>query len=288
MSSLHHEIECLEGQRNSTVIVLSASHLDIELLPTLYNCLRSIGHVPRLDVVLQSRGGVVNAARRIGLLLRKFTDHLGIIVPYQCESSATILSLAANEIIAGDLAIFSPIDPNLNGADAEGQESAMSSMDIKEFGKMCEDWFNVDSQEAKEQSLSLLCNSIFPPNLTAFYRTTQEVKKIAEELLTFQLPNLAREQRIEIINQLMFGYHSHSFALTKEEMQHLGLNIVTDEQVETIAWKISEHLQQIVGGGLRTSIEQPWNDALLATIHECKIRQNNSHGFMPIWKELDV
>ena len=75
----------LELYRNSRVLVLSASQLDMGLLPKLYEQLLAIGQTKRLDVVLQCHGGEVNAARRIALLLRQFTAHLTVIVPYYCH-----------------------------------------------------------------------------------------------------------------------------------------------------------------------------------------------------------
>jgi len=278
----------IEELRNSKVLILAASNLEQEILPTLYNKLQNIGHVPRLDVILHSRGGVVNAARRIALILRKFTEHLTFIVPYYCESSGTILSLSANEIIAGDLAIFTPIDPHLHGGNSsEGADSSMSCLDIKNFGEMCQTWFNVDEQEAKEQSLSLLCNSIFPPSLTAFYRTTLELQKIGEELISFQLPHLSQEKRSEIITHLMSEYHSHNYAITHEEMEQIGINIVHDNYVEELAWKVSSFIQETIGGALRNSIDEPWYDILIGSTESIQIRKNQMNDFSPSWELME-
>ncbi|MDQ1834844.1 SDH family Clp fold serine proteinase [Massilia scottii] len=282
-------IKEIESLRTSRVLVFAASNLDLEILPALYEQCRGIGRVPRLDVVLQCRGGIVNAARRIALLLRQFTDHLGFIVPYHCESSATILALAADEIIAGDLAMFSPIDPHLHGG--TGDDSAASSFscqDIKMFGAMSEEWFGVSSDEARLQSLGLLCNSIFPPTLTAFYRTTQEVMQIGEELLRFQMPDRTETFRLDVVKELMFGYYSHNYALTREELAKLGLTIRREPEVEERAWAISRALQALVGGGLRESAEAPWNDVLLATRDGGMLREHRSGGFLPRWSQRAV
>lgn len=280
-----HQLQLIEEQRNSRVLVLAASNLEIEMLPALYEQLLEMGKVARLDVVLQCRGGIVNGARRIALLLREFTTHLGFIVPHYCESSCTMLTFAADEIIAGELAIFSPIDPHLHGG-TEGDVSAFSSLDIKMFGEMSQDWFGVDSDEARMQSLSLLCNSIFPPSLTAFYRTTLEMQQIGEELLKYQLPEQSSETRQKIVNQLMFGYHSHNYALTRTEMAALGLTLRRQPQVEQAAWEISKVLQAMVGGGLRQSVEEPWYDVLLASTKSMRIRQKQSGGFISRWEEF--
>jgi hypothetical protein len=283
--SILKEIQRIETLRKSRVLVLAASNLELEILPQLYDQLLKLGKVERLDVVIHSRGGIVNAARRIALLLRQFTEHLCFIVPYYCESSATILTLAADEIIAGDLAIFTPIDPHLHGGESEDADpSSLSCLDIKMFGNMSENWFGVDANEAREQSLSLLCNSIFPPTLTAFYRTTLELQQIGEELINYQLPELDMESRENIVKHLMFGYHSHNYAITRDEMIKIGLKVKSNTEIERLAWKISQAIQVTVGGALRQSIKEPWHDMLIATSIQVEVRENRNDGFMPQWK----
>ena len=279
LSQLPVHLRALELARDSRAIVLAASHLDMELLPALYELCQGIGRVPRLDVVLHGRGGIVNAARRIALVLRQHARHLSFIVPFHCESAATLLTLGADEIIAGDLALFSPIDPQLDGAEG----GALSSLDIKRFGDMARQWFGVDASEARQQSLALLCGSIFPPSLTAFYRTTLELAQIGEELLAWQLPDATQEARRAIVEQLVNGYHSHNYALTREELAGLGLTMARDAQAERLGWLISTQLQASIGGALRSAPDQPWNDALLASRDGVQLRCQRPGGFAPLW-----
>lgn len=289
-SKLVEPIAQIESLRNSKVLVFNASNLDMEILPALYQQLLQMGKVPRLDVVLQSKGGEVNAARRIALLLREFTDHLCFIVPYYCESSATILALAADEIIAGSMAVFSPIDPHLHGGDSEAgaEHNAMSFMDIQQFGQMSQDWFGLDKEQVQTEALPLLCQSIFPPTLTTFYRATLEVKQIAEALIAFQLPQRSKQHRNDIVQHLMFEYHSHGYAITGDEMNKIGLNIRADEQVERLAWQLSLQMQQTIGGGLRQERDAPWLDALLACRESISVRENRAGGYMPSWQQLNL
>lgn len=276
---LQQAIITLEQRRDSRVLVLAASHLEMELLPALYEQCQAIGPTPRLDVLLHGRGGVVNAARRIGLLLRAQTPHLGFIVPYHCQSAATLLSLCGDEIVTGDLALFSPIDPQLNGEDG----GSFSGLDIELFGDMAKHWFGLDSEEARAQSLALLCNSVFPPSLTAFYRTTREMAEVAQELLAFQLKSATPQQQQRIVHQLMSGYHSHNYALTGVELEKLGLRIRRDRAAEQAGWEISKHIQATVGGGLRDSEEAPWFDAMLATRDGIALRRKQPGGLAPSW-----
>ena len=279
LNALPDYIRELEALRQSRVLVLAASHLDNELLPALFDQCTQIGRTARLDVVLHGRGGVVNAARRIALLLRRHTEHLAFIVPFHCESSATLLTLCADEIIAGELAQFSPIDPQLNGADG----SSFSGLDIQQFGAMAEKWFGLESEQARAESLALLCQSVFPPSLTAFYRTTLELAQIGEELLAWQLPNQDKEFRRQLVAQLMSGYHSHNYALDGTDLEKLGLRVRRNPQVEQVAWQISKLVQACVGGALRNAPDEAYTDALFASRDAVMLRRKRPGGLGADW-----
>jgi hypothetical protein len=276
--ALLEHIGTLERMRGSTVLVLAASHLDLELLPALYEHCRAFGRVKRLDVVLHGRGGIVNAARRIALLLRSHAEHLSFIVPFHCQSAATLLTFCADEIVAGELALFSPIDPQLGGADG----SSFSGLDIKLFGDMAAKWFGLDGEQARTESLALLCNSIFPPSLTAFYRTSLEIEQIAHELLATRR-DAAGSDDAHLVRQLMAGYHSHNYAVTGAELAALGLPVRHDAAVEEPAWEISTLLQAAIGGAQRASEEAPWHDALLATRAGVRLRRRHAALLAPEW-----
>jgi hypothetical protein len=277
----------LEQERDSRVLVMAATTLDIEMLPALYEQLRAIGKVERLDVLLHSRGGIVNGARRIALLLRQFTRHLGLIVPHYCESSATLLAMAADEIVAGDLAIFSPIDPHLHG-DAGDGTSAVSSQDIRLFGKMCASWFGADQDAAREQALALMCQNIFPPALAAFYRSTLEVEQIGEELLRHQLPQLDAAARRTIVRRLMQDYHSHNYAITGSELAELGLRVKRQPLAEAPAWDIARALHGVIGRGATESEQDDWDDMLLASRESASVRRRRPGGLHPRWREIGM
>ena len=279
-AALTGHIARLETLRGSRVLVLAATNLDMELLPALHRQCSALGPVERLDVVLHGRGGVVHAARRIALLLREQADHLAFLVPYRCESAATLLTLCADEIVAGGLAIFSPIDPQLHGIDG----SAFSALDINAFGDMAQQWFGIDAAAAREQSLALLCQGVAPPSLGAFYRSTLEMTQIAEQLLAFQLPGHDAALRQQLVRHLTSGYHSHQYAITPAELAALGLRMARDPEAERLAWEISLQIQEHIGGAVRDSAEHPWLDALLATRDGVETRYTRSDGLAPRWR----
>lgn len=276
----------IEERRDSRVVVLAASHLDLDLLPTLYDRLEAMGDAPRLDILLRIRGGAVDAARRIGLLLADATAHLGAIVPDRCQSSGTIVALAAHEIVAGPCAIFSPVDPALQGTvdDDSDDPGAVSTEDIRRFAEMAREWFGREGEQASSDAIATLTAAIFPPTLTAFYRATCEVESICRELISRRSDAGAADIIDRIVTQLMHGYHSHGFPLTGEDLAGLGLPVVRDAGVEAAAWRIAGMLRSAVGGGARDSEQDDWFDACIATRDTCHLRRTGPHRMMPRWE----
>ncbi len=282
-------IRMLEAHTSTKTLVFGASNIEIDLLAPLYESLRRLGRVPALDVVVYLRGGEVNAARRLALLLHEFTDRLRFIVPHHCESSGTLMALAAHEIVAGPLALFSPIDPHLTGAESNGNSpSALSSQDIRQFAKMSQEWFGLDSQEARTKALPLLCDNIFPTTLTSFYRSTQELEAIGDELLVRQMPTSTAEMRSAVVRTLLYDFHSHNFALTGDDMRKLGLPVVRDAAIETIAWDIACNVRRLIGPESRASLQGDWRDAIIASADTIQLRRRSREMPSGVWETPDA
>lgn len=285
---LRAAIEAIEARRNSRVLVLADTHLRLDLLPALYDALLGLGPSPRLDVVFQCRGGEVTAARRIALLLHEFTDRLAFITPHYCQSAATIALLSAQEIVAGPLAIFSPIDPHLQSEEDGAGPHALSAEEIRLFGAMAEAWFGVDKAEAGVKALSILCDNIFPPTLTGFYRATLEIQAVCAELLTLSMPDAAVEARTRIADHLLFAHHSHGFPLTGADLAAAGLPVTRDSAIEASAWTLSRALAGAVGGGAQEGLEEPRLEALVATRDGWQGRRRSSQGQRSTWESGGV
>ena len=265
---------------DQATIVIAASHLDINMLPEIYNHLNYIGFNKTLNVVLYTKGGDVNATRRIALLLKNYCETLNIIAPYYCQSSGTLLALSANTLYYSQLSIFSAIDPHLHGGKEE-QDTALSSADIKLFSSMSKDWFNTEITD-ESNMLGMLCEHIFPPTLTAFYRTVLEVKEIAEELLR-SAGQYSETTQQHIIETLMFSFHSHDYAVTGLQLAELDLPCQNDEALNQIVWPLVEYFSQYLGGGNRRELSEPWCDSIIISSGRLSTRWKDMSGLNPQW-----
>jgi hypothetical protein len=287
--SLDDHIAEIERRRRSRLLVFAASNLETDLLPALYDTLREIGLTERLDVLLHCHGGEVTAARAIALLLHQFTGHLSFIVPERCTSSGTILALCGHEIVAGPAALFSPVDPLLQGPSSGADDTlgAISAQDVRLFGLMSRDWFGLAEREAGPKALSVLCDNVFPTTLTSFYRSTLEVEAVCFELLSMHMGEGSETEKKRIVDSLLYGHHSHGFALMRGDLAALGLPLSGDPETEDSAWEVARALRHSVGGGARRAVEDDWIDAMLATRSGSKRRRRSREALGPSWESGD-
>jgi ClpP class serine protease len=71
--------------------------------------------VQQAQLYLYTRGGNTLAAWTLVNLIRNFCKDFEVIVPFNCHSAGTLISLGANRIVMTKQATLGPIDPSVNG-----------------------------------------------------------------------------------------------------------------------------------------------------------------------------
>jgi hypothetical protein len=79
----------------------------------IYDHLRELGHVPRLDLYIYSRGGAIDVPWRLARAFRQVSDEWNILIPFRANSAATLLALGADNILLGPIGELGPIDPSI-------------------------------------------------------------------------------------------------------------------------------------------------------------------------------
>jgi hypothetical protein len=236
----------LQEMRKAPMILYSAP-INNDAIRMVYECLRHMGPVQRLDLVLSTSGGEVTVARRLALLLREFTQHLTILVPYQARSAGTLLCLSANTLVLGPMAELGPIDAHIGSAgppppDAPG---VISAEDIRTFRQMAEDWFGVNREKDRLQILALVAQRVFPTSLSSFYRADRLTRQAAHELLRYQLSDTGEDVRQQIVDQLVGGYNAHNHIITRVDAQALGLQVhFPSSREEALLWDLVKAMRR--------------------------------------------
>lgn len=86
-----------------------------------------------LDLIIHSPGGSAEAAESIVTYLRKRFEHIRVFVPVAAMSAATMITLAADEIVMGQHSQLGPIDPQFSIQTPEGPRSAPAKAILNQF-----------------------------------------------------------------------------------------------------------------------------------------------------------
>jgi hypothetical protein len=210
----------------------------------------------RVDLVLNTDGGRVHAARHLAEILREHTRELCVLVPRRARSAGTLLCLAADELILGPVAELGPLDAIIqSGRKSAGGVPSVSAVEIQAFLDMAGHWGRLDTPEGRIHALTVLSQHFSPSTLGAFYRADRYVRKVGRELLRYHLPDADDEQRDQIVDRLIAEYPEHRHSLTYNDLKKLNLRVRRTTPQET------RHLEDIWSATQRQMGLSTWEAA---------------------------
>ncbi|HCA06930.1 serine protease [Chryseobacterium sp.] len=228
----------LETLRNSKLLVYVTSdrqnaetNIGSDILPLFSNHLDLIKKSDRISLYLYSNGGSTLAAWSLVNLIKSFCNDFEIIVPFKCQSAATLISLGANRIIMTKQATLGPIDPSTNGpmnpqAIFNGQtiKVPVSVEHVNGYLEMAKNDLNITDHKELKDIYIKLTEYIHPLTLGNVYKSKSQIKMLAEKLLKFH--EIAEEDISKVVNFLCSDSGSHDYTINrKEAKEELGLNI---------------------------------------------------------------
>lgn len=241
-------IEAIERKRNGTKLLALVYNdarpvpcmLTPALLAPLSALVSNMGKVKKLDLFLRSTGGVTEIPWRIVTLLREFADELAVIIPSIALSGATHISIAADELVMSPFSVLGSVDPTRNHAllpkDASGKPIPISVEDLRHCIRFVREQLG---ESYPKQNLALIISELFkyinPLALGALEQSYDLSKLITRKCLKSRKVQLDEEQIEKIVELLAGGYCSHSFLISRSEVENeLGLPVTKpdDELVQ--------------------------------------------------------
>ena len=236
-------IESLEAKRvGSKVLVIVyndlppvPSMLAPPALTPLMNILSGMGKIPQIDVFLTSTGGITEVPWRMVTMLREFTDKLAVIVATKALSGATHIAISADELVMSSFAVLGSVDPTTNHPllpkDAQGKPIATSVENLKNCIKFISEQLG---ESYPKQNLALIISELFkyinPLALGALEQSYNLSKLITTKCLKSRKQPLEDEHIKAIVEQLAGGYFSHSFLISRNEVEtDLKLPVIRPE-----------------------------------------------------------
>lgn len=249
----------LEARRNSKLLVYATSHrqgmetsIAPDILPWFTEHLDIIEDSNKISLYLITNGGDTLTAWSLVNLIRSFCEKFEVIIPFNCFSSGTLISLGADSLLMTKQATLGPIDPSTVGpfnpvVNGTNQKIAVSVEFVKAYIEMAKNEFGIKKQENMTEILLKLSDKIHPLALGQVYRSRQQIQMLAKKLMSWQ--KLSEKKEKKIIKFLCSESGSHDYAIRRKEARDsLGLNIEKPDQetykvIKAIYDDISAELQ---------------------------------------------
>lgn len=198
----------------------------------------------RLDVILESSGGSIDAAYNIGLLLRRYaTEELNIIIPRWAKSAATVIACAGDKILFTPVAELGPVDPQITMYNPlEERLEEFSPLDIDATLDMIREEFTKGHEKLAQGLLERLQ---FPLTLGSIKHSLDVGTHYIKRLLKSRMLKSNAEDADEVAQCLVHDYSNHGFCIEVDEASQIGLNaeMLPDDQVEAL-WKFRKLVKE--------------------------------------------
>ena len=209
-----------------------------ELRSQEFNC-------KKLDVIIHSGGGDIDAAYNLALLFRRYgNENLTFIIPRWAKSAATLLICSGNEILMTPVAEIGPLDPQITEMNPlENRLERFSPLHIESTLQLIRDEFDSGNQDLAD---GLLQRLQFPMTLGSFRKSLDLGKDYLEKLLKSRMLEENKDKAKDIAESLSTGYANHSWCITIEEAQNLGLKAkeLTGKELDLV-WTIYKHKRKL-------------------------------------------
>lgn len=198
-----------------------------------------------LDAIVASPGGDVGAAYLVARELRRRFARLTVYVPLQAKSAATLLCLAADELVVGSLGELGPLDQQYDEKQKADFPLSTSRLvpfrALEQLQRVAADTYDdlvnrilaksgMRPFEACTKAAELTSNlygplyaQVDPTRVAECVRGLELGAEYAVRLLSRYRPEIEDKQGRKIIHNLVHAYPSHSFILDLEELTDLGL-----------------------------------------------------------------
>lgn len=228
----------LETLRNSKLLVYVTSdrqYAETSIAPDIIapfvNHLDIIKKSDKISLLLYSTGGNILSAWNLVNLIRSYCKDFEIIIPFKCQSAATLIGLGTNRIVMTKQATLGPIDPSTNGhmnpeitINGQNIKIPISVEHVNGYLEMAKNDLKITDQKELKDIYLKLTDFIHPLSLGEVFKSKAQIKMLAEKLLKFH--EIEAENVTKVVNFLCSGSGSHDYTINrKEAKEELGLNI---------------------------------------------------------------
>ncbi|GAB2494675.1 hypothetical protein GCM10027084_05150 [Pseudoxanthomonas sangjuensis] len=188
----------------------------------LYELLERLGNHETIFLFIKSDGGSGQVSLRLVNLLRQHCTQLVALVPLECASAATMITLGANRILMGPTAYLTAVDTSLNHALSPiDRDNDRVNVSLDELTRVIRLWRG-QSGNSDDNPYKHLFGYVHPLVIGAVDRAESLSIMLCRELLSHHIADETVAERIA--NTLNSKYPSHSYPILLPEARKIGLN----------------------------------------------------------------
>lgn len=189
----------------------------------LNEILERLGTHETIYLFIKSDGGSGKVSLRMVNLLRQHCKNLIALVPLECASAATMVTLGANQILMGPTAFLTAVDTSLNHAlSPVDRDNDRVSVSLNELNRVIRLW-RAEQGDTAENPYKSLFEYVHPLVIGAVDRAESLSIMLCEELLSYHIEDEAKAR--EIATTLNSKYPTHSYPILLNEAKKIGLKV---------------------------------------------------------------
>lgn len=205
----------------------------------LFELLEKIGHQENIYLFIKSSGGNGQASLRIVNLLRQYCNQFVAVIPLECASAATMITLGANEIQMGPMAYLTSVDTSLtHSLSPIDRDNDRVSVSLDELNRVVKLW-QAQGSDKSENPYQQLFQHVHPLVIGAVDRAESLSIMLCKELLAYHIKD---EQVAEnIAATLNSKYPSHGYPILIDEAKRIGLKVNhLSPEINTLLLELNE------------------------------------------------
>ena len=239
---LYRQIEEHRGRPLIAYITSSrqgaAGMMASDVVPELTRQIKKIpSDATDVDFFIVSRGGDPTVSWRIISLLRERFRKVGVVLPYEAFSAATLIALGADEIVMHPFANLGPVDPQLSyKKDGTGDVVNFGAEDLRHFFDFVKEDVGISDQEQLQRAFEMVGKDIGAIPIGSAKRGAQLSLTMGEKLLNLHMNDQSKVKAIaESLNK---SFYHHGYPVGKTEAKEIGLPIKNPGVIEDLMWNI--------------------------------------------------
>lgn len=205
-----------------------------------------------IDLFLYTRGGDVLTPWRLVHLIREYTNHFSVLVPFRAYSAGTLICLGADEIVMGKMGELGPIDPSVTNAfnppDPSNPAGRMpvNIEDVYSYLALARETAGVWQQKELSKTFRLLAERIHPLALGNVHRNWMLIRSLAYRLLNLKQNRMPEEKIQNIVDNLTEKLYAHNHMISRREACFdIGLPVTfASEHLEHLMWDLYDDFAQ--------------------------------------------